>query len=95
VNKKTGEMTPKGMGAEEIFTIPGAKRRWGSIEGVEVYMERMNAEREIYGGEGLVTVRCLFLRLAAIINSTNRQQSYKDRWGNAFESRIGWPNCEC
>ena len=38
VNKKTGESTgytPQGMTAEEIFTIPAAKRRWGSIEQVE------------------------------------------------------------
>ena len=58
VNKKTGESTgytPQGMTAEEIFTIPAAKRRWGSIEQVEEYIQRMNAEREIYGGEGLVS----------------------------------------
>jgi len=58
VNKKTGERTgytPQGMTAEQIFKIPAAKRHWGSIEQVEDYIQRMNVEREIYGGEGLVS----------------------------------------
>ena len=60
VNKKTGESTgytPQGMTAEEIFTIPGAERSWGSIELVKEHMERKNADREIYGEEGLVSSR--------------------------------------
>jgi hypothetical protein len=60
VNKKTGESTgytPQGMSAEEIFTIPAAKRRWGSIEQVEEHIQRKNAEREIYGEEGSVSSR--------------------------------------
>jgi len=54
VNKKTGEITaypPQGVSAEEIFSIPAAKRRWGSIELVEEHIERKNAERELYGEE--------------------------------------------
>jgi hypothetical protein len=60
VNKKTSESTgytPQGMSAEEIFTIPAAKRRWGSIGQVEEQIQRKNAEREIYGEEGLVSNR--------------------------------------
>jgi hypothetical protein len=60
VNKKTGERTaytPQGMSAEDIFAIPAAKRRWGSIEQIEQYIQRKNAEREIRGGEGLVSSR--------------------------------------
>ena len=60
VNKKTSEMTgytPQRMSAEEIFAIPGAKRRWASIEQVEQYIQRKNEEREKYGGEGLVSSR--------------------------------------
>jgi hypothetical protein len=42
-----------------------------------------------YPGAKIDQVRHHFLRLAAIINLINRQQSY------ASESRIGWPNREC
>jgi len=47
--------TPQGMSAEVIFA-------WAStrIEQVEQYIERKNAEREKYGGEGLVSSRRTF-----------------------------------
>jgi len=81
VNKKTGECTgfiPQGVSAEEIFSIPAAKRRWSSVEQVEDYIHRKKALREIYGKEESSRKfdRVRRLRLAAIINSTNRQLVY-------------------
>ena len=53
-NKKTGEgtwYTPEGMTAEEIFAIPGAKRRhWRSVEHVEEYIEEMAKQKAKSGG---------------------------------------------
>ena len=77
VNKKTGERTgytPQGMTAEQIFNIPAAKRRWGSIEQVEKYIQRMNAEREIYGGEGLVSSSETWLGRASLSEVSRNYQ---------------------
>ena len=47
-NKKTGEgtwYTPEGMTAEEIFAIPGAKRRhWHSVEHIEECIAKQKAK---------------------------------------------------
>ncbi|RDB15122.1 hypothetical protein Hypma_012668 [Hypsizygus marmoreus] len=54
VNDKTGESTwytPKGLSADEILQIPGAKKYWSTKEKVEEYVQQMNAEEEKYRGK--------------------------------------------
>ena len=56
-NCKTGEATwypPRGMSAEEILQIPGARVYWRDKEQVEAFMKQMAIRKEKYDGYDVV-----------------------------------------